>query len=86
MSDDRTLNEADLEGFARRIWNNARQSAEIDNKAAVYSGFLFRDAVIQEALSMLRIVVLHERMQAGRPAPDWCKPAAAPPQPVNRRE
>ena len=76
MSEDRTLNEADLEGFAHRVWNNARQDAEIKHPAAVYSGCLFRDAVIQEALSMLKTVVQHERQQAGRPLPDWCKASA----------
>ena len=72
MSEDRTLNEVDIEGFARRVANNAIQSAEIDDKAAIYCGHLFREHIRLEALSMLKVVVLHERQQAGRPLPDWC--------------
>ena len=72
MSDDRTLNEADLEGFARSVANNAIQSAEIADKAAVYAGHLFREHIYAEALSMLRTVVQHERQQAEIPLPDWC--------------
>lgn len=76
MSEDRTLTEPDLEGFARRTWDSARQDAEIKDKAAIYCGHLFRDAVIAETLSMLKTVVQHERQQAGRPLPDWCKSSA----------
>lgn len=68
---DRTLTNADLEGFARRVANNAIQSAEIADKAAVYCGHLFREHVYAEALYMLRTVVQHERQEAGRPLPDW---------------
>jgi hypothetical protein len=70
----RTLTEADLEGFARRVWNYARQSAEANDPAAVYCQHLFRDAVVQEALAMLKTVVQHERQQSCRPLPDWQQP------------
>lgn len=73
MSGDRTLNEKDLEGMARRIANNAIQTAEIKDAAAVYAGQLFREHIYAEALMMLKTVVQHERQQAGRPLPDWCK-------------
>lgn len=56
----------DLQGIARRIANNAIQSAEISHKAAVYSGHLFREHIYTEALAMLRTVALHERQRAGR--------------------
>jgi hypothetical protein len=68
---DRTLLNADLEGFARRVANNAIQSAEIADPAAVYCGHLFREFIYAEALSMLRTVVQHERQEAGHPLPDW---------------
>jgi len=58
---DWTLNEADLAGFASRVANNAIQSAEISDKAAVYVGHLFREHIRAEALSMLKTVVQHER-------------------------
>lgn len=60
----RTLNDSDLEGFARRIANNAIQSAEINDKAAIYCGHLFRDHIIAEATAMLKTVVQHERAMA----------------------
>lgn len=56
----------DLQGLARRIANNAVQSAEIDNKAAVYAGGLFREHIFSAALEMLRTAVLHERQRSGR--------------------
>jgi hypothetical protein len=68
---DRTLTYADLEGFARRVANNAVQSAENVDKAAVYCGHLFREHIYTEALYMLCTVVQHERQEAGRPLPDW---------------
>ena len=61
---ERTLNDSDLEGFANRVANNAVQSAEIANKAAVYCGHLFREHIKTEALAMLKTVVQHERMMA----------------------
>lgn len=64
--DDRTLTEADLEGFARRVTNNAIQAAETKDRAAVYASHLFRDEIYREALTMLKTVVLHERQQAAR--------------------
>lgn len=64
VDDERTLTDADLEGFARRVANNAVQSAEVDNQAAVYCGHLFREHIFSEALLMLKTVVLHERQQA----------------------
>lgn len=80
MGYDRTLNESDLEGFARRICNNAVQEAEIRNKAAVYASHLFREAIRIEALAMLKTVVQHERQQAGQPLPDWCQRALDEPE------
>lgn len=56
----------DLQGIARRVANNAVQSAESADRAAVYCGHLFRDHVYASALEMLRTVALHERQRAGR--------------------
>lgn len=64
---------ADLEGMAHRIANYAQQGAEIKDKAAVYTSGLYREAIIQEALAMLKTVVQHERQRAARPLPDWCQ-------------
>ncbi len=64
--DDRTLFKADLEGFARRAANAIQQAAEIKHKAAVYTSELYRDAIIEEVWALLRTVVMHERVQAGR--------------------
>lgn len=64
---DRTLNDDDLEGFARRVANNAIQSAEIKDQAAVYCGHLFREHIVTEALAMLKTVVQHERMMTKTP-------------------
>ena len=60
----RTLDDGDLEGFARRIANNAIQSAEISDKAAVYCGQLFREHIVAEAKLILQAVVAHERSMA----------------------
>lgn len=60
----RTLNDDDLDGFANRVANNAIQSAEVADKAAVYCGHLFRQHIKDEALAMLKTVVQHERMMA----------------------
>jgi hypothetical protein len=57
---DRTLNAEDLEGIARRIAFSARENLEAHNSAWVYMPS-FSEAVQQEALAMLRLVVLHER-------------------------
>lgn len=54
----RTLNDTDLQEIARRIANNAIQSAEASNKAAVHVGHLFCEHVYIEALAMLRLVVV----------------------------
>jgi hypothetical protein len=71
MTEDRTLTEEDLAGFARRVWDYARTDAEMGDKAAFYCQHLFTEAVIRETLAMLKTVVQHERQQAGRPLPDW---------------
>lgn len=60
----RTLNDADLEGFATRLANFAIEDAEAHNRAAVYCGHLFREHIKRQALAMLKTVVQHERMMA----------------------
>lgn len=60
----RTLNDADLEGFARRVANYAIESAEAREPAAVYCGHIFREHIITEAFQMLKTVVQHERNMA----------------------
>jgi hypothetical protein len=57
---DRTLNLDDLEGFARRVAIFARQHLEAHDSAWVYLPS-FQKAVTDEALAILRMVVLHER-------------------------
>jgi hypothetical protein len=63
VAEDRTLNDEDLEGFARRIAIFARQSLEVKDKTWVYLPS-FQKEVTAEALAILKTVVLHERMQA----------------------
>lgn len=59
----RTLNDADLEGCARRIAWNARAALEAANPWWAYLPS-FNEAVIAEATQMLKTVVRHERQQA----------------------
>lgn len=56
----------DIQGIAHRVANNAVQSAEIADKAAVYCSHLFREHIYAAALEMLRTVALHERQRAQR--------------------
>ena len=60
---DRTLNDADIAGFARRIAFGARQHLEATDPAWVYLPS-FNDAVIAEATMILKTVIQHERQQA----------------------
>ena len=60
----RTLKVDDLEGMARRIADYARSSLEAKNTTWMYLPS-FRDEVVAEALTMLKTIVQHERMQAG---------------------
>jgi hypothetical protein len=60
----RTLNDADLDGFANRIANDSISDAEAHHRAAVYSGHLFREHIKKNALQMLKTVVQHERAMA----------------------
>lgn len=60
------FNDDDLAGMARRVANNALQSAEVSNEAAIYCGHLFRDHIYNAALEMLRVVALHERQRGER--------------------
>lgn len=70
MTEDRTLNRADLESFARRVAHAAQSSAELKHKAAIYTSALYHDAIVEEVFAMLKTVVIHERMQAGKPLGD----------------
>jgi hypothetical protein len=63
MTMDRTLNEKDLEDFARRIAFRAREHLEAHNPTWVYMPS-FSEAVISEALAILKMTVLHERQMA----------------------
>lgn len=56
----------DIQGLARRVANNAVQSAEVQHRAAVYAAGLFRESIYAAALEMLRTAVMHERQRAGR--------------------
>lgn len=56
----------DLAGMARRIANNAIQSAENTNPALIGYGHQWREHIVAEAHYMLRTVVMHERQRAGR--------------------
>jgi hypothetical protein len=60
----RTLNDADLEGYARRVADYARSALEAKDKTWAYLPS-FRDEVAAEVLAMLKTVVLHEHMQSG---------------------
>lgn len=60
---DRTLNDNDLAGYARRIAFGARQRLEATDSTWVYLPS-FDDAVIAEATQILKSVVQHERQQA----------------------
>jgi hypothetical protein len=73
VSDDRTLNEEDLKGFAWSIANNAIYAGEVANRNLIGIGHHWRTFIYDEALSKLKTVVQHERQQAGRPLPDWFK-------------
>lgn len=67
---DRTLNDADLAGFARRIAFGARRALEAKDPTWVYLPS-FDEAVIAEATMILKTVVQHERMQAKRDESDF---------------
>lgn len=60
---DRTLNDADLAGYARRIAHGARQSLEATKPEWAYLPS-FEAAVVAEATLILKSVVQHERQQA----------------------
>ena len=57
---DRTLTDEDLEGFGRRIADQARDALEADDKAWFYLPS-FRLAVAMAATAVLKSVVQHER-------------------------
>jgi hypothetical protein len=59
----RTLNDADLEGFGRRVADHAREDLEAADITWRYMP-CFRDAVAKAAADMLKIVVTHERGMA----------------------
>lgn len=56
----------DLQGIARRVANNATQSAEIEHRALVGYGHYYQEHIYVAALEMLRTVAMHERQRAGR--------------------
>jgi hypothetical protein len=66
---ERTLNDDDLAGFARRVANFARESLEARDRTWVWLPS-FADAVQDWALSIMKTVVIHERQQFAAVAKD----------------
>ena len=71
VSGGRTLNDADIAGFARRIAFGARQRLEAPSDSVWAHLPCFNEEVIAEATAILKTVIQHERLQAEQRMDDF---------------